>query len=141
MRNLIHLSFLSPLKDFAVAFLRILTGGFLVHGVWDNVTSPARMDEFEAFLTQFGFPMVELMAPLSVYTQLIAGLGLVFGLLTRWAGVLVTANFVVAMLMVHLNDEFRAMWPAFVLVAIGAYFATAGGGRFALDRLVLSRKS
>lgn len=140
MTALIHLNFLAHLKDFAIAFLRILTGAFLVHGVWDNVISAERMHEFEAFMGQFGFPMVELMAPLSVYTQLIAGLGLVFGLLTRWAGVLVTANFVVAMLMVHLNDDFRAMWPAFVLVAIGAYFATAGGGRLSVDNFLFGKR-
>jgi putative oxidoreductase len=135
MAGLAHLEFLSGLRGFAHLFLRVLTGTFLVYGVWDNIVSAERMDEFEAFMAQFGFPMVEILAPLSVYTQLIAGLGLVLGLLTRWAGLLVMANFIVAMLMVHLNDDFRAMWPALVLVAIGFLFATTGGGRFSMDRL------
>lgn len=141
MLNFLYLPFLARFKELAVLFLRVLTGVFLVHGVWDNVVSRERMAEFEAFMSQFGFPMVEIMAPLSVYTQLIAGLGLVFGLFTRWAGVLVTTNFIVAMVMVHLNDDLRTMWPAIVLVAIGGYFATAGGGRLSIDRMLTLRGS
>lgn len=141
MLNFLYLPFLARFKELAVFFLRVLTGVFLVHGVWDNVVSRERMAEFEAFMSQFGFPMVEIMAPLSVYTQLIGGLGLVFGLFTRWAGILVTTNFIVAMVMVHLNDDLRTMWPAIVLVAIGGYFATAGGGRLSIDRMLTLRGS
>ncbi|WP_109259837.1 DoxX family protein [Hyphobacterium indicum] len=141
MLNFLYLPFLARFKELAVFFLRVLTGVFLIHGVWDNVVSRERMAEFEAFMSQFGFPMVEIMAPLSVYTQLIGGLGLVFGLFTRWAGILVTTNFIVAMVMVHLNDDLRTMWPAIVLVAIGGYFATAGGGRLSIDRMLTLRGS
>jgi putative oxidoreductase len=28
----------------ALLALRLLTGAFLVHGVWDNIVDPARMD-------------------------------------------------------------------------------------------------
>jgi putative oxidoreductase len=136
MSGFIYLEFLAGLRGVAHLFLRVLTGTFLIHGVLDNVISAQRMDEFEVFMTQFGFPAVELMAPLSVYTQMLAGIGLVLGLFTRWAGLLVLANFTVAMLMVHLNDDFRTMWPALVLVAIGFLFATTGGGRYSLDRLI-----
>lgn len=136
MGRILQLRFLAAFKGAATLFLRILTGSFLVWGVWDNVISRERMVEFEGFLAQFGFPLVEVMAPLSVYTQLIAGLGLILGLLTRWAGALIVANFIVAVVMVHINDDFRGMWPALVLVAIGAYFMTNGGGRIALDRLL-----
>ncbi len=137
MTAFLQLRVLAGFRHLAILFLRVLTGAFLVWGVWDNVISAERMDEFEAFMAQFGFPMVEILAPLSIYTQLVAGIGLIAGLFTRWAGVLVVANFIVGVLMVHLNDDFRGMWPAMVLIAIGAYFATAGGGRLALDRLIM----
>ena len=127
-------------QDLTFASLRVLTVAFLVHGTWDNVTSVARMDEFAAFLTQFGFPAPAMLAPLSVWVQFLCGVALVLGLLTRWAGVLVAINFVVAVVMVHWAEDFRGWWPAIVLVFLGLHFAAAGGGRYALDQLVLDRR-
>ncbi len=57
----------------------------------------------------------ELMAPLSVYAQFICGMLLVIGLLTRWAGLLMTLNFVVAVAMMRRSQDFRGWWPAIVL--------------------------
>jgi putative oxidoreductase len=81
------------------------------------------------------------MAPLSVYIQLACGVSLILGLLTRWAGLLLVANFVVAVVMVHRNEDFRGWWPAIVLVFLGAHFATAGSGRFGLDAFLKLEKA
>ena len=45
---------LSRWSDLTLFGLRALTGGFLMHETWDNVTSRARMGEFVQFLDQFG---------------------------------------------------------------------------------------
>ena len=127
-------------SDLTLFGLRALTGAFLMHQTWDNVTSRARMDEFVQFLDQFGFPVPWLLAPFSVAVQFGCGALLVLGLLTRWAGLLVAANFVVAMAMVHRADDFRGMWPALVLVFLGLHFAAAGAGRFGLDGFLWRRK-
>lgn len=127
---------LTPLArfgDVGLLLLRLVTGAFLMHQTLDNVISPARMSEFEGYLTQFGFVAPALMAPLSVYAQFLGGAALVLGLLTRWAGLLIAANFVVALWMVHWAEGFRGWWPALVLVFVGLLFATAGAGRYALD--------
>lgn len=137
--DIVWLKGLARFDEIALWALRTLTGAFLIYGVWDNITEPAHMDAFVAFLTAHGFPEPHLMAPLSVWTQFAAGLGLVLGLFTRWAGVLVIANFVVAVAMVHWSQSFRDWWPAIVLVAIGLVYATRGGGRWSLDRLVFGR--
>ena len=131
---------LERFDDLGLFALRALTGAFLIHGVWDNITEAERMDEFAAFLQATGFPSPQIMAPLSVWTQFAAGLGLVLGCLTRWAGLLVIANFVVAVAMVHWSQGFRDWWPAIVLVAIGLLYATKGGGRWSLDALLLARR-
>ena len=123
-------------RDISQLALRLLTGSFLVHETLDNVTSAARMEEFARFLAQFGFPAPHLMAPLSVAVQFGCGLLLIGGLLTRWAGLLIAANFVVALVMVHWNEGFRGWWPALVLVFLGLHFASHGAGRFAFDRLL-----
>lgn len=125
--------------DVALLLLRLVTGAFLIHGVWDNIESAERMDEFVRFLRRFKFAWPELMAPLSVWTQFVAGLGFVLGLATRWAALLCIANFVVACLMVHFAQDFRAWWPALALVLIGAVLATTGAGRWSVDALLQRR--
>jgi putative oxidoreductase len=97
------------------------------------------MDEFVKFLQANQFAAPEIMAPLSVYTQFFCGLALVLGLLTRWAGLILAINFVVAVLLVHWSQDFRGWWPAIVLVGIGLQFALTGAGGVSLDAVILRR--
>ena len=131
---------LSRWSDLTLFGLRALTGGFLMHQTWDNVTSRARMGEFVEFLAQNGFPLPWLLAPLSVAVQFGCGALLILGLLTRVAGLLVAANFVVAVAMVHFAEPFRGWWPALVLVFLGLHFAATGSGKFGLDALIWKRR-
>ena len=126
-------------SDLTLLGLRALTGAFLMHQTWDNVSSRARMGEFVEFLGQHGFPVPWLLAPLSVAVQFGCGALLIAGLLTRLAGLLVAANFVVAVAMVHFNQPFRDWWPAIVLVFLGLHFAAAGSGKLGLDALLFGR--
>ena len=136
IKRLLTLEPLRRYEDFSLLMLRIGTGSFLVHGVWDNLVDAERMREFTAFLTKFGFPAPELMAPLSVYAQFGCGLLLGLGLLTRWAGLVLAFNFVVAIAMVDRFSGIRGAWPALALVLIGLHFSTRGAGRFSLDQLL-----
>ena len=131
---------LSRWSDLTLFGLRMLTGAFLMHETWDNVSSRARMGEFVQFLDQHGFPLPWLLAPFSVAVQFGAGALLAAGLLTRLAGLLLAANFAVAVLMVHFNEPFRGWWPALVLVFLGLHFAAAGSGKFGLDALFGGRR-
>ena len=136
----LKLNNLARYSDLTLFALRALTGAFLVHETWDNVSSAARMTEFVEFLGQHGFPAPALLAPLSVAIQFGCGILLVAGLLTRAAGLLIAANFVVAVVMVHWDEAFRGWWPAIVLVFLGLHFAAAGSGRFGLDGLFGKRR-
>lgn len=136
----LKLNNLARYSDLTLFALRALTGAFLVHETWDNVSSAARMTEFVEFLGQHGFPAPALLAPLSVAIQFGCGILLVAGLLTRAAGLLIAANFLVAVLMVHWDEAFRGWWPAIVLVFLGLHFAAAGSGRFGLDGLFGKRR-
>lgn len=128
-------------NDLALLVARIITGAFLIHGVWDNVSDAEQMREFAGFLAAHDFPSPGIAAPFSVYTQLLAGLLLIPGLLTRIAGLIILITFVVGYAMVHLDQSFREGWPALALVALGMLFATTGGGRYAIDdRLRSGRK-
>lgn len=134
-----HSNPFGTLPDITLMLLRVVTGAFLIHGTLDNVLSAERMQEFVVFLTANGFPLPHLMAPLSVYAQFVCGALLVLGLLTRWAGAIIAINFVVAVVMVHWNQDFRGWWPALALVLLGLHFMAQGGGRFALDALLPKR--
>ncbi len=127
--------------DFGFLLLRLCTGAFLIYQSHDNVFSAARMDEFVKFLVQFNFAMPELMAPISVYAQFIAGIGFVLGLFTRWLGLITMLNFIVACWMVHWAQDFTGWWPALILVALGLYFGLRGGGRYAIDAAIERRSS
>jgi putative oxidoreductase len=135
-RDLLLLRPLAAFGDLALLTARLLTGSFLIHGVLDNILSRARMAEFSDFLAANGFAAPDIMAPLSVWAQFAIGIALILGLLTRWAGLLLAFNFTVGVVMVHLAQGFREIWPAAVLIALGLLFATLGAGRIALDRLL-----
>jgi putative oxidoreductase len=139
MRKFLFLGVMQPFGDFALLLLRLFVGFFLIWGVWDNITDPARMAEFVGFLGKFGFAQPKLMAVLSVYAQLLIGIAFVLGLFTRWAGILCIINFVVAIVMVDRllpGEGPRNIFPSGCLVAIGLYLATYGAGRLSADAVL-----
>lgn len=120
--------------DFGLLLLRVVAGGHLVYMTQDNVFSWARMEEFARFLAQFGFPWPLLCAVLSVAGQFGGGLALVLGLCTRFAGLVVAFNFVVAIWMVDSKQPYPAAFAALSLVAAGLCLVFTGAGRWSLDR-------
>lgn len=136
VRDLLLLPGLERHADLGLVLLRVLTGGFLLYQSHDNVLSAERMTEFVQFMRQFGFPAPELLAPLSIFWQVAAGIGFILGLLTRWLGLITAVNFAVAVWMVHWNDPVPGIWPAAVLLFLGLYFGLRGSGRYGLDAML-----
>jgi putative oxidoreductase len=126
--------------DLALLAARLVVGGFLIFGVWDNIVSAERMAEFGKFLAIKGFAMPGLMAPLSVYAQFLVGVAFIAGFAIRWAGLVCAFNFVVALVMVDAALGIRPAFPAAALVVIGLLFATIGAGRLSLDALLSDRR-
>jgi putative oxidoreductase len=135
MNSWVQLPALVRGSDAALLFARLATGIFLVDGVLDNILSGERMAEFVGFLSASGFAMPGFWAPFSVYTQFAIGIALILGLLIRWAALGLIVTFIVGIVMVHLNQSLREIWPALALVALGGVFATQGAGRWSLDAL------
>lgn len=140
MRTLLLLEGLGRFQPVALLALRLFLGAFLIHGVWDNISDPARMAEFETFLAGLNCPVPALAAPLSVWVQFLIGLLLIPGLLTRWAGLLLAANFLVAVaLIAPTGASFRDLYPPAILIFIGLVFATAGAGALSADAVLARR--
>ncbi len=138
MRNGLTLSGLAKGEDAAFALLRLYLGGFLIWGVWDNIVSTARMAEFQAFLTSLNCPLPALAAPVSVWAQLLIGVLLIPGLLTRWAGLLLAANFAVAVWLLSgleapAEAVVRELFGPMMCILAGLVLATHGPGRWSAD--------
>ena len=125
---------LDRLQPPAMLALRLYVGGFLIWGVWDNIISGERMAEFQAFLAALNCPLPQIAAPLSVWVQFIVGAALILGFMTRWAGLLLSINFIVAVILLWGGGaDARALFPPAILVFIGLVLAAHGPGRWALE--------
>lgn len=144
MQSLFTLTVLRGLSDVALLWLRVLVGAFLMWGTWDNIVSSERMQEFVQFLALLHCPAPELAAPVSVYAQFIGGALIFIGLLTRWAGLVMAFNFVVAVALLTLGggeNDFRTLFPPLMMIAIPLVLATHGPGRYAADTLLSGPQS
>ena len=128
-------------EDLALFALRAVTGLFLIYQSHDNLLSSARMDEFEAFMAQFGFWRPDVLAPFAIFWQVAAGIGFLTGLFVRPLGLITAFQFIVAVWMVHWTQDFAAWWPAAILIFLGLYFAARGSGRYGLDTVLARRRS
>ena len=125
---------LTPLQPAVMLALRLYVGGFLIWGVWDNITSAARMAEFEAFLAGLNCPLPAIAAPLSVWAQFLIGAALIPGVLTRWAGLLLSLNFIVAVVLLWGGGaDARGLFPPAILIFVGLVLAAYGPGRWSVD--------
>ena len=136
----LQLDRLSRFQDAAFLALRLYLGGFLIWGVWDNIVSRAQMAEFQAFLAGLNCPFPAIAAPLSVYAQALIGVALILGAATRWAGFLLSINFLVAtLLLARAGADTRGLFEVIILVLFGLVFASHGAGAWSLDRRLASR--
>lgn len=131
-------------EEDVLAFLRICVGvffvfhgsqkvlGFGIQGVAENVVAP------------LGFPMPTVFALLLVVAELVGGIGLILGLVTRlWSLMIAIAMFVAAFLH-HMPKDGFLWWEtemlaspkteyAFLLMVIGVLFLVRGGGKYSID--------
>ncbi|GAA1794838.1 MULTISPECIES: DoxX family protein [Leucobacter] len=133
-----------PTADAGLLVLRIVAGGvFAAHGAQKifEYTIPGTVDAFAGM----GAPLPALIAPLIAFLELIGGVLLILGLLTRPVALLLALDMLGALVLVHLS---AGLWVGaggyeFVAVLGAAALALAltGAGRFALDPAVLRGKA
>ncbi|WP_420580545.1 DoxX family protein [Reichenbachiella sp.] len=122
----------SKYSDLSLLFLRIAFGVRLIWGTQDNMLSFERMQEFATFLEANGFPLPMMSAFASVYLQFAAGICWILGLWVREAALVMVANFVIAILMVHIGDAYINTAPAIHLLTFAFFLLCSGGGKYVI---------
>lgn len=120
--------------------LRVVVGlTFAMHG-WQ------KFNEFtiagtQASFQKMGVPLAEIAAPVVSTLELVGGIALILGLLTRVAAGLLIFDMLGAMFLVHIPNGFFVAKNGLELVLVLAVaclaFVLAGAGRYSLDNKLL----
>ena len=128
--------------DSGLALLRIITGTtFAAHGAQKLFVYG--FDGVAGGFAQMVVPFPGLMGPLVGFVELFGGLALIAGLLTRLAGVGLTAVMLGAMAFVHLPAGFflpNGYEFVLLLAASATTLAIVGAGRYSLDAQLARRR-
>ena len=132
----------SALTTTARTILRIVTGFlFAAHG-WQ------KFNEFtiagtQAAFGQMGVPAANLVAPVVATLELVGGIALILGVLTRVFAALLAVNMLGALFLVHATAGIFAATGGYELVLILAAAALAvalvGAGKVSVDKAVFGR--
>lgn len=124
----------SSKSDLGLLIIRLFIGLRIIYGVFDNIISWNKMMEFSEFLKATGFPLPTFCAVVSVYAQFICGVLILIGYKTRFAALILVFNFIVAIVMVHLNDSIEVMTPALEMLFISLGLLFTGAGKWGFEK-------
>ena len=126
-----------------ITLLRVVVGcAFFMHG--QQKLFQMGVGGVGGFFASLGIPAPELAAVVVSIVETVGGLALILGVLTRLVGVLLAADMLVAMLVVHRPNGFYAgdggIELVLVLGAAALALAITGPGALAVDTLLPVRR-
>jgi putative oxidoreductase len=124
----------SWLNEISLTLLRISAGLLMafLHGIGKVPPS----EKFIGGVTALGFPAPELFAWAAGLTELVGGILLAIGFLTRPTALLFSFTMFVAAFGVHLNDPWGDKELSLIYLVIGLVFVTRGSGKISVDHLI-----
>ncbi|MEP0546644.1 MAG: DoxX family protein [Rhodothermales bacterium] len=129
----------SVVADAGLLVLRLMAGLALAfaHGTGKIPPSAGFIEGVEAL----GFPAPAFFGWAAGIAELVGGVCLAVGLLTRPASVLIAFTMAVAFFLRHADDPFATKEKAFLFGGIALLFIFVGAGRFSLDSFLRGRAS
>ncbi len=134
--------------EWALLLVRLSMGLIFVIYGWNHVSGLEGYTN--AFANQFNIPLPEIMAPLAAYAELIGGVAVLLGILTRYAGIVLAVIMVVSTVTVQLpqglaeGNDFLGLtgfWDLdLTLFIMGVTLMLAGPGSLALERGLFGRE-
>lgn len=132
----------SPAATTAVTVLRVVAGFILAAHGWQKFNQ-FTIAGTQASFAQMGVPAAELVAPVVATLELVGGIALILGALTRVFAALLALDMLGALFLVHAPAGVFAADGGYELVLILAAAAIAiaffGPGRFSADHALFSR--
>lgn len=129
--------------DAALTILRLVLGSiFIAHGA-QKIFVFGFAGVTGAF-THMGVPAAGILGPFVALVELLGGIAVVLGLLTRLASLGLASTMVVAILLVHAkNGFFNPTGVEFPLALLGMALSLviAGAGKYSVDALIAERYS
>ncbi len=114
---------------------------FVAHG-WQKFNDMG-VDAVGAGFTKMGVPAPELAAYFATFVELVGGAALLIGAFTAVAGLLLTADMLGALLIVHIENGVFVTEGGYELVValgVGAFLlAVLGAGKYSVDALIGSK--
>jgi putative oxidoreductase len=132
----------SILTTTALTILRVIAGVvFAAHG-WQKFND-FTIAGTQASFTKMGVPAPEIAAPVISTLELVGGIALILGVLTRVFAALLTLDMLGALVLVHAPAGLFVSEGGYelvlVLAAATSAVALAGPGRFSVDRALFGR--
>lgn len=138
MKKYLLCTYMDAWRDYAPLVLRLATGViFALHGYQKlQMGLPA----VTGMLEGMGFPMPMVFAVLLIAAELVGGIMLILGFLTRWAAKSLVVVSLVALFLVHLPNGFFLSTGGYeyilLLLAASVSLMLTGAGKWSLDRAI-----
>ena len=136
-------SYIKKMSEPAYALLRAVTGFiFLYHG-WSKAFGEIGIFGFTGMLEGLNVPLAELVSYLVAYGELLGGLALILGILTRWASTIFITIMLGAIFLIHISKGYDIMHGGYeyqlLILVLGFFFLANGGGKYSLDTRLKSK--
>ena len=131
----------SGLEQWGLVPLRVVVGVvFLMHGAQKLFVFG--LGGTADIMGKLGIPLAALAAAIVIAAELLGGLAIIAGVFTRWAGVVLAIEMLVAIPVARLKGGFFAPYGfefEFTLLGACLTFAALGSGGASLDRMLATR--
>ncbi|MCC6175307.1 MAG: DoxX family protein [Chloroflexi bacterium] len=123
---------------YGIAIVRVMMGVILILAGWQKLGG---IERFTGFVSSIGIPAAPVLGPLVIALEVIGGILLIAGLLTRYLAVLYVVQFTVTSLVVQLpNQGWSVARLDFLILAVATMLVVAGAGKLSVDDWLAGRR-